>query len=89
MKLQTRSYEETIVNGIVLIVEAVVGGVKESESMSRRLSLLYYIGMMVYKMGGKERTKKEFKGLFLKKGFKRYTIIKFLFLKSSFFSFKH
>ena len=53
MKLQTRSYEETIVNGIVIVVEVVVGGVKESESMSGILSLLYYIGMMVYKMGAK------------------------------------
>ena len=58
----TRSYEATPGNGKVLIVDAVVeAGRKEAESMSRRLGLLFDIAMMIYTMGGKERTEDEFK----------------------------
>ena len=82
MKLLRRSYEATPADGKVLIVEAVVGESKESESMSRRLSLLYDIGMMVYTTGGKERTEKEFKALSQRAGFQSYTIIKLPLLQS-------
>eukprot|EP00253_Pinus_taeda_P018538 PITA_18538 len=82
VKLLRRSYQATPANGKVLIVEAVVGGDKEGESTSRRLSSLYDIGMMVYTTGGKERTEEEFRGLFLTAGFKSYTIIKLPFLQS-------
>lgn len=82
MKLLRRSYEATPAKGKVLIVEAIVGGDKEGESMSRRLGLLYDISMMVYTTGGKERTEEEFKGLFERAGFKRYTIIKLPSLQS-------
>ena len=66
----------------MLIVEAVVEGDKEGESMLRRLGLLYDISMMVYTTGGKERTEEEFKGLFERAGFKSYTIIKLPVLES-------
>ena len=69
-------------NGKVLIVEAVVEGDKEGESVSRRLGLLYDITMMVYTTGGKERTEEEFKELFQRAGFKSYIIIKLPFLQS-------
>lgn len=82
VKLLRRSYEATPADGKVLIVEAVVGESKESESMSRRLSLLYDIGMMVYTTGGKERTEKEFKALSQRAGFQSYTIIKLPLLQS-------
>lgn len=58
MKLLRRSYGATAARGRVLITEAAVEGDKEGESMSRRLGLLYDISMMVYTMGGKERTEK-------------------------------
>jgi caffeic acid 3-O-methyltransferase len=82
VKLLRRSYEATPANGKVLIVEAVVEGGKETESMSRRLGFLYDIAMMVYTTGGKERTEEEFKGLFQRAGFKSYTIINLPFLQA-------
>lgn len=82
VKLLRRSYEATPANGKVLILEAVVEGDKEGESVSRRLGLLYDITMMVYTTGGKERTEEEFKELFQRAGFKSYNIIKLPFLQS-------
>lgn len=82
MKLLRRSYEATPAKGKVLIVEAIVGGDKEGESMSRRLGLLYDISLMVYTTGGKERTEEEFKGLFQRAGFKSHTVIKLPFVES-------
>jgi hypothetical protein len=82
VKLLRRSYEATPANGKVLIVDAVVGGGKEVESMSRRLGLLFDIAMMVYTTGGKERTEEEFKRLFQTAGFRSYRIIKLPFLQA-------
>jgi len=82
VKLLRRSYEATPANGKVLIVDAVVGGGKEAESMSRRLGLLYDIVLMVYTTGGKERTEEEFKRLFQTAGFRSYRIIKLPFLQA-------
>nr|AIY62319.1 caffeic acid O-methyl transferase [Pinus radiata] len=82
VKLLRRSYEATPAKGKVLIVEAIVGGDKEGESMSRRLGLSYDMLLMVYTTGGKERTEEEFKRLFQLAGFKSYTIIKLPFLQS-------
>lgn len=81
VKLLRRSYDATPAKGKGLIVEAVVEGDREGESMSRRLGLLYHILMMVYTTGGKERTKEGFKGLFQQAGFNRHTIIKLPFLE--------
>eukprot|EP00253_Pinus_taeda_P021860 PITA_21860 len=81
VKLLRRSYDAMLVKGKVLIVEAVVEGDKEGESMLRRLGLLYDISMMVYKTGGKERREEEFKGLFQCAGCKSHTIIKLPFLQ--------
>jgi hypothetical protein len=75
-----KNYEAMPANEKVLIVDTVVGGRKEAESMSSRLGLLFNIAMMVYKTGGKERTKEEFKWLFETIGFRSYKIIKFPFL---------
>ena len=82
MKLLRRSYEATPANGKVLIVDAVVEGEKETESLSRQLALLLDVAMMVYTTGGKERREEEFKGLFQRAGFKSYTIIKLPFLQA-------
>ena len=52
-----RSYEANIANRKVLIVDAVVEEHKEGESdLLRRLGLLFDVVMMVYRIGGKERT---------------------------------
>jgi len=82
VKLLRRSYEATPANGKVLIVDAVVEGEKETESLSRQLALLLDVAMMVYTTGGKERREEEFKGLFQRAGFKSYTIIKLPFLQA-------
>lgn len=82
VKLLRRCYEAMPANGKVLIVDAVIEGHKEAESMSRRLGLLFDIATMVYTTGGKERTEEEFQGLFQRAGFNNYTIIKLPFLQS-------
>ena len=76
-----KNYKAMLANEKVLIVDAVVGGCKEAESISSRLGLLFNIAMMVYKISGKERTEEEFKWLFETTGFRTYKIIKFPFLQ--------
>ena len=82
IKLLKKSYQATPANGKVLIVEAVVEEGKESKSLSRRLGLLFDIAVIIHTTGGKERTEKEFKGLFQRAGFNNYTFIKLRCLQS-------
>ena len=62
MQLMITSYEETLTNGKVLIVDVVFEERKEGErDMSRRFGFLFDVAMIVYTMGGKERIEEEFK----------------------------
>ncbi|XP_057841455.1 (R,S)-reticuline 7-O-methyltransferase-like [Cryptomeria japonica] len=79
IKVLRRCYEATPANGKVIIVDALVVEAKKDENnkdLQRGVGLEFDMGMMLYCSGGKERTEMEFKQIFIKAGFKSYTIFK-------------
>ncbi|GLJ14673.1 hypothetical protein SUGI_0237740 [Cryptomeria japonica] len=78
IKMLKKSYEATPKDGKVLIIDAVIDG---SQGSVNQLGLLFDIHMMIYTMGGKERSEEEFSQLFFKSGFKSYNIMKLPFLQ--------
>lgn len=65
IEILKKSYEATPKDGKVLIVDALIDG---SQGSLNRLGLLFDIHMMIYTMGGKERSEEEFSQLFSKAG---------------------